>query len=499
MPLPEWRTTAETISSPWQRIVIFCALLSIPLIVVFFGIAAIMAFVAALTILCVLMLYKVILPVTATSSENRGDFTGIVTFTSNEIAGLDYKTLPTITVLIPLFKEGEIIRDGERRVIGPLVESLARLDYPSALLDIQFLLEKEDIETIEAIYRKRSQYGLNEHSRVQILEPSDPQTKPKACNVGLEKAWGEIVVIFDAEDKPETDQLKKAVLAFRKSSVKTVCIQGKLAYRNPDTNILTAMQAASYAAWFDFIMPGLAAWKTHVPLGGTSNYFKTSFLREVGGWDGFNVTEDHDMGVWIARLGYETAIMDSTTWEEANVHLGNFVRQQSRWLKGSFATYLVHMRNPWRLYRDLGLKKLLAFHVLTLLNPAMCAATPIFWMSFGVYVITKITGFSVGQLFIESLYQGPIYWIALFCMTIGTMTYVYVNMAAVMKRELYTIQLTVMLFSIPYGLLLGIAAWKALYQLIVKPHFWEKTNHGLDTSETEGMEEIGATVAAGAD
>ncbi len=113
-----------------------------------------------------------------------------------------------------------------------------------------------------------------------------------------------------------------------------------------------------------------------IPLGGTSNHFIADRLRELGGWNPYNVTEDADLGVRIFAKGWRTNVIDSTTFEEANSRLGNWIRQRSRWVKGYMQTYLYHMRQPIRLYRAMGPRAFFAFHLFFGASIALPAAQP---------------------------------------------------------------------------------------------------------------------------
>ena len=259
-----------------------------------------------------------------------------------ELADLDDDELPVYTILVPMYKESE--------VAAKVVNAVGRLDYPQDKLDIKLLLEEDDPETRQAC----QQAHLPACVDMIVVPHSQPKTKPKACNHGLRDARGEYLVIYDAEDRPESDQLKKAVAAFRRLDAEraalgdkgpeVVCLQGKLNYYNARQNYLTKWFALEYTVWFDLFLPGLHVMGVPIPLGGTSNHFKTDVLRRLGGWDPFNVTEDCDLGIRLHREGYRTKILDSTTWEEANSRLGNWIRQRSRWVKGYIQTHLIHTR-----------------------------------------------------------------------------------------------------------------------------------------------------------
>lgn len=253
--------------------------------------------------------------------------------TDDEVAALTDAELPHYSILVPVYKEAGIV--------GLLMRNLAALDYPREKLEILLLLEEDDPETLEAALAA----APPDIVRVVVVPHSLPKTKPRACNVGLAFARGEFVVIYDAEDRPEPDQLKKALIAFRKGGDDLVCVQAALNYFNARENLLTRMFTLEYSSWFDYTLAGLDKLRLPIPLGGTSNHFRTDMLRELGGWDPFNVTEDADLGIRASARGFRVAVVNSTTFEEANMAVGNWLRQRSRWIKGYMQTVLVHTRH----------------------------------------------------------------------------------------------------------------------------------------------------------
>ena len=257
-----------------------------------------------------------------------------IQISDRELASLKDSSLPMYTIFCPLYKEWQ--------VVPQFVAAMEKMDYPKDKLQVMFLLEEDDQETVQKI----SEQKLPKHFQIVVVPHSKPKTKPKAMNYGLKFATGEIIAIYDAEDKPESTQLKKAVLAFEKSGPKTFCVQAKLNFYNPNQNLLTRLFTAEYSLWFDLVLPGLQSLRAPIPLGGTSNHFHARDIRKLHGWDAFNVTEDCDLGMRLAKRGYKTAIVDSTTYEEANSDWLNWFRQRSRWIKGYIQTYFVHMRRP---------------------------------------------------------------------------------------------------------------------------------------------------------
>ncbi len=275
-----------------------------------------------------------------------------VPVTKEDVAALKDENLPVYTILIPVYKEA--------KVLPALLESIAKIDYPHIKLDVKVLMEEDDTETINTFYR------INPPSFIEglVLPYAEPKTKPKACNYGLIHAKGAYVVIFDAEDRPDADQLKKVVVAFSKVPDNVACIQTKLNYYNRHQNILTHWFTSEYSMWFDLLLPGLDSREDPIPLGGTSNHFKTAALMEAGAWDPYNVTEDADLGMRMYKRKMRTRIVDSSTYEEANSEIYNWIRQRSRWIKGYIQTWLVHMRHPIKLIKDIGLKGFFSFQMI---------------------------------------------------------------------------------------------------------------------------------------
>lgn len=387
--------------------------------------------------------------------------------TDEEVLALSDRELPTYTVLVPMYNEPEVL---------PLIaESLRRMDYPLSKLDIKLVLEEGDDATIDTAKR----LGLEGIFEIIRVPPSQPKTKPKACNYALAFARGELVTIYDAEDRPEPDQMKKAVVAFRKSSPQTAVIQARLNYFNAGQNWLTKMFTLEYSLWFDFYLPALEALNVPIPLGGTSNHFRMHILRDADAWDPYNVTEDADLGVRLTQAGYHVGVVNSTTYEEANSRLGNWIRQRSRWIKGYMQTYLVHMRHPVDLYRRLGPVGFWGFQffiggaVLSNLIAPVLFGMFLFWLGTMTHAL-------------DVLFPSMILYISLFNLIIGNGFLVYLSMVSVFKRHLYRL-IPYALTAPVYWLLQSVAAYKALWQLVHKPFFWEKTTHGLSGNAHASM------------
>jgi cellulose synthase/poly-beta-1,6-N-acetylglucosamine synthase-like glycosyltransferase len=386
-----------------------------------------------------------------------------IAVTADEVAAVDERDLPSYTILVPLYREAA--------VLPRLVQGIEGLDYPKTKLDVRLLCEEDDEETVPAI----RELGLPPHFKLVIVPDAQPKTKPKACNYGLLQADGRYVVIFDAEDRPDPDQLKKIVVAFTKADPRVTCIQAKLNYFNADQNLLTRWFATEYSMWFDLLLPGLDAQGVPIPLGGTSNHFVTDRLIDLAAWDPFNVTEDADLGIRLHKAGYKTAMIDSTTLEEANSELSNWIRQRSRWIKGYIQTYLVHMRHPMRLANQIGLKSFLSFQ-LVIGGTFIFLLNPIFWALTTIFFFTEAG-------FIQQLFPSFVFYAAAFELFIGNFVFMYLNVAGSVQRGYFELAKYALLSPLYWGLM-SIAAWKGFLQLFYRPFYWEKTVHGLDTAST---------------
>jgi cellulose synthase/poly-beta-1,6-N-acetylglucosamine synthase-like glycosyltransferase len=385
--------------------------------------------------------------------------------------------LPVYTVLVPMFREPD--------VLPILANALRELDYPTSRLDIKIVLEEGDQLTIDAA----TALGLEDIFEIILVPPAQPQTKPKACNYALQFARGDFLVIYDAEDKPEPDQLKKVVVTFDRSPANVACVQCRLNYFNREENWLTRLFTLDYSLWFDLMLPGLEKLKVPIPLGGTSNHFRMDVLRELRAWDPFNVTEDADLGIRLTQKGYEVRLVASTTFEEANVSQLNWIRQRSRWIKGYMQTMLVHTRRPIHLVRSIGVLGLLGFIFFiggTMLSGLL---NPVFWAIFVLWLLTETGIF-------DPLFPPVLLYLSVFNLLAGNGLFIFVMMLAPFRRNwLSLVPYSVTVFW--YWVLMSIAAWKGAWQLITKPFYWEKTEHGLSKHTAAEVSKAQASQTAG--
>lgn len=369
--------------------------------------------------------------------------------------------LPIYTVMIALYREATSV--------APLLQSIADFDYPREKLDVILITEADDDITRQAIARLQPM----PHVQVLTVPAIGPQTKPKALNYALPFARGSYVAVFDAEDRPEPGQLRAALNAFDHHGPAIACVQASLCIDNASESLLSCMFAAEYAGQFDVLLPGLAALHLPLPLGGSSNHFRTDRLRHVGGWDAYNVTEDADLGIRLARFGYRCVTFASTTYEEAPVHFGAWLRQRSRWMKGWMQTAGVHLSRPRHLWRDVGPAKALGVVLIAGGNVLTALAYPLLLVEIALFAARAgaagdLPGFPVDRLM-------PLHLAAIVA---GYVSTIAIGWMGLRRRRQWRHAWVLLLAPVYWGLL-SIAAWRALWQLLREPHRWEKTQHAV--------------------
>jgi cellulose synthase/poly-beta-1,6-N-acetylglucosamine synthase-like glycosyltransferase len=366
---------------------------------------------------------------------------------------------PQYSVIVPL--------RGEAVLVDQLLSAIERLDYPAEKLDVILAVEADDHDTRAAITAREHRFPI----MVIPIPEARLRTKPKALNVALPFARGAFTVIFDAEDRPERDQLHRALQAFRLAGSDLACVQARLCM-DTKTSWLARYFTAEYAGHFDIFLPRLAALGLPLPLGGSSNHFRTSALREAGGWDAYNVTEDADLGMRLCRFGYRSGVIDSTTFEEAPVKLLGWLGQRRRWFKGWMQTWLVHMREPRRLFRELGCGGFLTFQLIVGGNALVALAHPAFLFGLIWELILSISAGDHQAAVARLEYYTEV-------AAFGYCASASFGLLGLWRRNSLN-RASVLILTPVHWLLLSLAAWWAAIELITKPYFWEKTEHGLD-------------------
>jgi cellulose synthase/poly-beta-1,6-N-acetylglucosamine synthase-like glycosyltransferase len=367
--------------------------------------------------------------------------------------------LPKVSVLVPLLKEKEIAEK--------LIQRLTRLTYPKSLLEVVLVLEADDTVTRDTIARTDMPSWMNV---IEVPSADNLTTKPRALNYALDFCRGSIIGVWDAEDAPEPDQIEKVVTRFQDAPANVACLQGVLDYYNSKTNWLSRCFAIEYATWWRMILPGIAHLGLVIPLGGTTLFFRRSILEKLSGWDAHNVTEDADLGVRLARHGYVTELIPTITFEEANCRAWPWVKQRSRWLKGFLITWLVHMRSPGSLLRDLGLLRFLGVQTLLFATFAQFASAPLLW-SFWI----TLAGF---QHPVALTLGAPVSLFMAWAFLASAIINLCISMVAVSRKEHRHLMIYVLTLPF-YFPMAALSAYKALKEMVVEPFYWDKTQHGV--------------------
>ncbi|MBT2129784.1 glycosyltransferase family 2 protein [Aliiroseovarius lamellibrachiae] len=365
--------------------------------------------------------------------------------------------LPMVSIMVPLYKE--------REIAGRLVKRLESIDYPRELLEICLVVEEDDILTQNTLGRVR----LPRWMRQVIVPRGIVKTKPRALNFALDFCRGSIIGVYDAEDAPAADQILKITQRFAERGPDVACLQGKLDFYNARTNWLSRCFTVEYASWWRLILPGIEKMGFAIPLGGTTLFFRRHALEELGGWDAHNVTEDADLGMRLARHGYRTELVDTVTEEEANCRAWPWIKQRSRWIKGYAMTYGVHMRQPRQLLADLGWRKFIGFQILFLGSLSGVLLAPLLWTfwAFPLGLPHPLRGVMPDGLLI--LLGTTFVAAELLTITIG--------IQAVSGAKHRWLRVWVPTLHLYYPLA-SAAALKGFVEIVTKPFYWDKTQHG---------------------
>ncbi|MBE7244729.1 MAG: glycosyltransferase [Actinomycetospora chiangmaiensis] len=373
--------------------------------------------------------------------------------------------LPVYTVLVALYREAA--------VVPRLIPALAALDYPAAKLDIKLLIEADDPETADAL----ASIPLPARFEVVTVPPGTPRTKPRALNAALPLARGSLLVVFDAEDVPARDQLRRAAARFAHEPT-LACLQGRLVIDNHEGR-LPRFFALEYTGLFDVLNPALAALGMPIPLGGSSTHVRTDVLRRLNGWDVATVTEDAELGLRLALAGERVGDLPSETWEEAPVRLEAWLRQRSRWMKGFLQTSLIHGRHPVAVLARLGPLR-------TLCALALVPGTVLSALAYPVCCLLAVIAVPAGWIAVspsplDNLGLG----LAATVFLVGLVVMGGPAICGCRRRQWPHLWGYVTLLPL-YYLLVSLAAWMAVVEFVRAPDHWNKTEHGLSRTSRSG-------------
>jgi cellulose synthase/poly-beta-1,6-N-acetylglucosamine synthase-like glycosyltransferase len=374
------------------------------------------------------------------------------------LAPVERAELPQYAVLIALYHEAD--------VAAQLVGCLKSLNWPQTKLQVFLICEEDDAETKTALEAA----SLPANFRIVSVPNYGPRTKPKALMYTLPLVEADYLVLYDAEDRPHKDQLIEAYQMFQSSGAKTGCVQAPLEISNWSKSLLTGLFAFEYGALFRGLLPFLSRFNLFIPLGGTSNHFKLAVLREVGGWDPFNVTEDADLGLRLHRYGYQTKTINRPTLEDAPEELRVWTKQRTRWFKGHMQTWMISLRSPKLLISEIGWRSFFVSQIMLGGIVVSALAHPILMVSMIIAVTRHLLGEPTLQI------ATPLAVLDLINVALGYFAFMVLGCLCARGAEKTSIWKRVIAIP-PYWFILSIAAWRALFQILHAPHKWEKTPH----------------------
>ena len=381
----------------------------------------------------------------------------LILITEDELKAIKDSDLPLYTIIVPLYRE--------ERVVPQIIDAMSSIDYPKEKLEIIITVEQYDTQTRNAIEILNPPTNF----KTLVLPDVTPKTKPKALNVAFGETKGDYLVIYDAEIIPDRNQLKKAFLAFKKYP-EVGCLQTRLDHYNVNENIITRLFNAEFSFYYDLFLPGLTQLGFPVPLSGHSTHFRRQVIEDIGAWDPYNVAEDCDAGIMLNRAGWKTDILDSVSQEEATGDLGSWVRQRTRWMKGVIQTSIVHLRHPLAFIREVGGLKNFTGFLLTVPGTVLINFFNLF------YWFLLIGWITTGSTTIKYFFPGPILYVSFISFILGNFIFTFLNLVGSYKRGRYSM-VKYSLMSPFYWILLAYATVRAVFQIVIRPHHWEKTVH----------------------
>lgn len=354
------------------------------------------------------------------------------------------QNLPLYAILVPMYLEANKVET--------IITAIDKLNYPKEKLEVKLVIEEDDIST----QKELALYQLPAHFTVIKVPNFGPRTKPKALNYAFQYIKAEYMAIFDAEDRPDPDQLLKALKLFNHLDEKYICLQARLNFYNKDETLFTRMQSIEYSIWFEYLLQGLSNIAHFIPLGGTSCHFKVSILRKIGLWDPFNVTEDLDLGIRIYLMGYKTYILNSLTVEEAVLDIPSWLKQRTRWIKGFMQSYIVFCHN--RAQFALPLSKQL---------------------SIDLFVFGSIFSFLIPPWALIFDTNNLVDYVLIYAGGLLSLIHI-ITCSIIVLRKTQNIKLMQAVIAMPfYFVLHTIAAYCAAIELAIAPFRWNKTMHGI--------------------
>ncbi len=251
------------------------------------------------------------------------------------------KNYPSVTITIPAWNEGECI--------AQTIESVLSMDYPHNKLFVNVINDGSTDNTREVVLETMKRFkGRN----ITLINKKNAG-KGAALNTSLARCATPYFVVMDADSMVDRDALLLMLPHFDSEDVAVVLPSLKV-YK--PGNVLQKMQWYEYILnmFYKELMAKLNC--VHVAPGPFSVY-KTGILRDVGGFDEHNITEDLEMAIRLQKNNY---LLKQTIEAEVRTiapdTLKGLYRQRKRWYKGSILTSMKYKNLFFnKNYGDFGL------------------------------------------------------------------------------------------------------------------------------------------------
>jgi cellulose synthase/poly-beta-1,6-N-acetylglucosamine synthase-like glycosyltransferase len=249
---------------------------------------------------------------------------------------LNKRKLLTFSIIIPA--------KNEEKVIGRLLKSLLKLNYPPKKMEIIIVEDGSADRTYQICKKYLKQYP----NRIKLFQRTESNGKPSALNLGLKHAKGKIVAVFDADNVPEPDILLKVADYF--SNPATAAVQGRTCSINAYENMLTRFISYEEAVRYETYLRGKDILSLFVPLTGSCYFIRRNVLKEIGGWDEEALSEDMEIAAKLTEKGYTIKYASNVrSWQENPTNLTQLFKQRTRWFRGSMEVSLKYgklLKNP---------------------------------------------------------------------------------------------------------------------------------------------------------